>query len=151
MAILHLILVTPERTLFDEAVDAVTCTTVDGQITLLPGHTALVAELAAGELLVRQKNTLQVLHAGGGFIQVQPSGKVVVLSDAAEHVTEIDAKRAEEALARAKERLAQTHLSDREYMATAALLERNSARLKIVRKHAHRRKSGITGEGVLEE
>jgi F-type H+-transporting ATPase subunit epsilon len=108
--------------------------------------------LVDGDLrvVVRQEVYVQ-LFAGGGFIQVFPGSKVVILADAAERVTEIDVARAEEAAVRAKDVLEKSQMSDREYAATSALLDRNLARLKIVRKHAHRRSSPITSEGVLEE
>lgn len=144
-------LITPEKTLFDEVVDSLTCSTTLGQITVLPNHLPFVAELVADELIVRQGKDEHILHAGGGFIQVFPGSKVVILADAAERVTEIDVARAEEAAVRAKDVLEKSQMSDREYAATSALLDRNLARLKIVRKHAHRRSSPITSEGVLEE
>lgn len=144
-------LVTPERTVLREEVDSITCTTTKGQITILPNHVPLVAELAADELIVRVRGEARVLHAGGGFLRVEPGSSVVVLSDAAEHAADIDAARAEEALVRAQKRMQEAALSDREYALTSALIERNSARLKIVKKYSRRGRVPITSEGVLEE
>ncbi len=151
MNTLHLQIVTPERTLLDQVADSVTCTTTLGQITVLPGHAPLVAELVPGELVSRIQGDEKLMHVGGGFLQISPAGDVVVLADIAEHEHEIDANRAKEALERAKQAMQSSSLSSREYAATSALLERNYARLRVVRKRAHRRTSSITGEGVLEE
>ncbi len=148
---IHIQIVTPERTLLDTEVDSITCTTTLGQVTILPGHVQLVSTLIPGELVVRMSKETKTLHVGGGMLKVSANSEVVILADAAEHIGEIDEQRAAEALARAEERLASEQLGDREYAATTALLERNLARLRIVRKHAHRRKASISGEGVLEE
>ncbi len=151
MSLLHLQIVTPERILLDQKVDSITCTTTLGQITILPGHVPLVAELLPNEFIVRTASVEKSVHVGGGFLQINPKGQVIVLADIAEHEHEIDADRAKEALERAKVAMQSANLSAREFATTSALLERNYARLRIVRKRAHRRSSGITGEGVLEE
>jgi F-type H+-transporting ATPase subunit epsilon len=149
--ILYLRLVTPEKQLLSEEVASLTVPTENGHITILPQHAPLVATLVPGELVIRGGQRERPFHVGGGMLRVEAGSQVTILADAAEHVEEIDIARAQEALARAKERLESEQLSDREYAATAALLDRNLARLRIARKHAHRHHAGITGEGVLEE
>ncbi len=148
---LHFQFVTPEKTVYDQQVDSITCSTTLGQVTILPHHMPFVGELVPDELVVRVNGEEQILHCGGGFVQVLPSSRVVILADTAEKLSDIDIQRAEEAAKRAKDLLEKTQLSDREYATTSALLDRNLARLKVVRKHAHRRSAPITGEGVLEE
>lgn len=151
MASIHFKFVTPERTLFDGQADSITCSTKQGQITVLPNHAPLVAELVLGEIIVTHKGNSQLLHVGGGFLQIQPHSEVVALADSAEHVAEIDLARAEQAVQKAQETLAKAaSLSDQEYVTTAALLERNMSRIRIARKHSHRR-TAITNEGVFEE
>lgn len=151
MPSIHFKFVTPERTLFDGQAESITCMTKQGQITVLPGHAPLVAELVPGEILVSQKGVAQPLHVSGGFLQIQPDSQVVALADSAEHVAEIDIARAEEAVQKAQATLAQaSSLSDQEYATTVALLERNASRVRIARKHSHRR-TVITNEGVFEE
>ncbi len=151
MSQLQLVLVSPERTLFSGFAESVSCQTEDGEITILPHHTPLLATLRAGELRVVVDGQVQLFHVGGGFAEVQAGSSVIILADASERVSEIDAERAADALQRAKERLAQESLTDREYAAVASLIERNAARLQITRKHSHRRRSPVTSEGVLEE
>lgn len=152
MSSLHISLVSPEHTLFSGEARRMSCHTSDGVITILPHHTPLITALVAGELEVLAADGVShIFHVGGGFVEVQPGSTVAVLADTSERVTEIDAARAAEALKLAQERLQREALSDREYAAVASLIERNAARLRIVRKHAHRRRTSITGEGVLEE
>ncbi len=151
MASIHFKFVTPERTIFDGQVGSITCATTQGQITVLSHHAPLVTELAPGEIIVTQNGTPQLLHVSGGFLQIQPNSQVVALADSAEHVAEIDLARAEQAVQKAQETLAQAaSMSDQEYATTAALLERNLSRIRVVRKHSHRHMA-ITNEGVFEE
>lgn len=152
MSSLHFQLVTPERTVLAEDLTSLSCPTKLGQITVLPEHIPLVAELAAGELIARsvQKGE-HYIHVDGGFITVKPGNQVVVLADAAEHSHEIDLKLAEEARDKAQEKLAGPNLSEEEYVQVAAALERSLSRINVARKRAHRRTSPITGEGVLHD
>lgn len=150
---LYLQLITPERTLFEGQLQSLSCQTLDGQITVLPGHIGLVSVLVPGEFIMRLPvGQEQILHVGGGILRVEgKENRVVVLADAAEHAVDIVAKASEEAIAAAKKRLEDTSLSDREFAAVISKLERDRTRLRIFRKHAHRHRAGITGEGVLEE
>lgn len=143
-------LVTPERTVLHEELDSLSCPTTLGQITILPGHIPLVATLVAGELISRAGGKEHNIAVTGGFIEVKANNEVVALADAAEHYYEINEKRAQEAKERAQKALKETKLSSEEYARVAASLERNLQRIKIQRKHAHR-KNPITEEGVFKE
>lgn len=151
MAKIHLQLVTPERTVLSEEVASLVCPTTEGQITILPGHVALISTLESGELVAKNGGEPYNIHVAGGFVQVQPGGKeIIILADSAEHFYEIDIARAEEAKALAEKTLKEQKLSDEEYAFTAALIQKNLSRINIARKHAHRR-SKITGQGVFHE
>lgn len=151
MATFHFKLVTPERVVLQEELDSLSCPTKLGQITVLPHHAPLVAELTPGELIARSGKDEHFIHVAGGFVEVSPEGGVSVLADSAEHFYEIDIKEAEAAKQRAIETLRETKVSDEEFVRAAASLERSLSRLNIARKHAHRRKSPITSEGVLHD
>lgn len=143
-------LVTPERVVLSQELASLSCPTALGQITILPGHAALVAALAAGELHARTEKDDFYVNVTGGFVQVSGGNEVVVLADAAEHHYEINVKRAEEAKARAEKALKETKVYSEEYAQVAAALERNLTRINIARKHA-RKKAPITGESALAE
>jgi F-type H+-transporting ATPase subunit epsilon len=152
MAKLNFKLVTPERTVLSEEVDSLSCPTVDGQITVLPHHIPLIAPLAAGELIAHVGIEKRHIAITGGFVEVRPDNQIIILSDAAEHAHEIDEQRAEEARKRAEESMKNKQtLSDEEYAQVAAALQRSMARLKVVKKSAHRGHHGVGSEGVLPD
>ncbi len=151
MAKLSFQLVTPERTVLSQELESLSCPTTLGEITILPHHTELVATLVPGELRAKTEKDEFFLHVAGGFVEVKPGNEVVVLADAAEHHYAIDTKRAEEATKRAQTAMKEKKMSSEEYATVAASLERSLSRLNIARKHSHRRRAPITGEGVFKE
>ena len=150
MSTLNFQLATPERVVLTKELTSLSCPTTLGEITILPHHAELVETVVPGELHAKADGEDFYLHVAGGFVQVRKGSEVVVLADAAEHHYEIDAKRAEESIVRAKKAMTEQTLSEEEYAKVAASLERSLARLNIQRKHAHR-KAPITGEGVFSE
>jgi F-type H+-transporting ATPase subunit epsilon len=134
---------TPERVVFKDEVDQVTLPTKMGQITILPDHIPLVASLVAGELIVKKEKEIIPMSISGGFVEVRPQSKVVILADTAERLEEIDEKRAEEARQRAAELLQQKRVDAEEYASLSAKLQKELARLKVARKHRHLRGSQV--------
>lgn len=143
-------LVTPERTVLQQELVSLACPTTLGQITILPGHTTLVATLIPGELHAKAATNDFFIFVSGGFVQVNPNNQVIILADAAEHHHEIDQARAEEAHARAQKALSEQKLSDEDYAKVAAALERSLGRINIKRKHSHR-KNPLTGQSAFKE
>lgn len=141
-------IVTPERTVFEEEVDQATLPIERGEITILPKHMPYIGTLQAGEILLKKNLSSEEvsLATSGGFVEFHDD-TLIVLADTAERAEEIDVVRAEEARKRAEE-LKKDRLSmdDEEYARTAAILEKELARIKVARKHRTHR--GITmGEG----
>ncbi len=148
---MHLKLITPERTLLEEEVYKLSCPTLDGQITILPGHANLVSALQSGELIAYDEEHGQhFLHVAGGFVHITDGANIIVLADSAEHHHEIDISRSEEALAEARQIISKTDMADEEYAMAVTMIQKNMSRIKIARKHAHRR-TGITSEGVFHQ
>lgn len=133
---LHFQIATPERVVFDAPeVESITLPTKMGEITVLPDHLPLVASLVPGEVRVKISGQDVLMAVSGGFIEVKP-GKVVVLADTAERAEEIDEARANEARERAHQLMQQERVAEEtDYAALAAKLEKELARLKVVRKH----------------
>lgn len=150
MAKLRLKLITPERTVLSEEVRSLTCPTEDGQITILPGHAPLVANLVSGEFIAKGEGPERYLHVAGGVIEVRKNNEIVILADAAEHHFEIDIARAEEAKKQAEALLKEQHLADEEYATAAWLLQKNLSRINIARKRASHR-TRVTSEDSLNE
>jgi F-type H+-transporting ATPase subunit epsilon len=103
---LHLQIVSADRSLVNEQrVDEVEIPGSEGYFGVLPGHTALLALLGAGELWYRKGQEKFYLAVAFGFAEVLPD-RVTILAQIAEHAHEVDVSRAEAAKARAEQRLA---------------------------------------------
>lgn len=99
-------IVTPERTVVEEDVDAVYAKTSDGSVGILPKHVPLVAPLEIGVMTYVKAGQRQPLAVMGGMLKTDGKS-VTVLSDAAELSSEIDAVRAQHAKDRAEAQLHQ--------------------------------------------
>lgn len=138
---LTLELTTPERIVLKESYDSATIPTQEGEITVLPGHLPLVANLANGMITVRKGATESYLAVSGGFLEVQPGGKLVILADSAERAEELDLAKVEEAQERARKLLEEKRdLDDVASAAAVAALERELARVRVARHHHSRRR-----------
>lgn len=127
-------IVTPERIVFEDAVDAVSFPTIEGEITVLPHHIPLVTLLASGVLRIKKGKEEIPLAVSGGVVEV--TGKhIVVLADTAERADELEEEKIEKAK-KAAEKLMQEKRFDAEGFAEAtAALERELARLKTIKRH----------------
>lgn len=105
MPSIRLDVVTAERSIYSEDVDAVIAPGVEGELGILPHHAPLMTTLQPGELRIKKGGEEVSLSITGGFLEVRPD-RVVVLADAAERADEIDVARAEEAKRRAEQLLA---------------------------------------------
>ena len=144
MNLINFQLVTPEKTVLSQELASLSCPTTLGQITILPGHIPLVANLAPGELHAKTADGQEsFIFVSGGFVQVNAGSKVIVLADSAEHHYEIDEQRAKEAVERAQKEMAEKTMSGEEYAKVAAALERSMGRIHIARKHAHRKTPSV--------
>lgn len=107
---LKLKIITPEKTILEEMVDQVTIPTTEGEITVLPGHIALVCALKSGDIVAKSGDEIIPMAVAGGFIEIKPSTgsgqamtEVAILADFAEHVGDISEDVVEKAKARAQE------------------------------------------------
>lgn len=132
MATFRLEIVTAERMIYSEDVDAVVAWGVEGQLGILPHHAPLMTMLQPGELMIRKNKEEEYLAISGGFIEVRPD-KVIILADACERADEIDIARAEAAKRRAQETMKAAPLSAEAASAEAAL-RRSLARLRAAEK-----------------
>ena len=98
--------VSPEKTVFSDDVNMVIARSTGGEIGILPNHAPLIASLTTEFFRILTDDGEKTLAVTGGFIEVQPK-KITVIAVTAETPEEIDVDRAQKALERAKERLAQ--------------------------------------------
>lgn len=137
MSILKLSVTTPEGDLFKGEASQITVNTEMGEITILPNHIPLVSIIQPGELLIKQNNQEIPLAIYGGFIEIKNNNEVSILADAGEKISAIDEAKAEAAKVKAEEILKQK-FNTADYEDAALNLQRELARLKIVRKYKHK-------------
>ena len=126
---------TPERVLLTESVSSVSLPTSMGEITILPNHIPLVANLVPGEIRYKKNSETNFFSVSGGFIEVKKGNRVVVLADTAEFGHEIDSDRAEKARENAKKIMSKVKKDETTFADAAAILEKNLVRLRVARRH----------------
>lgn len=131
---LKISVVTPEKTLIDEEADEITIPTTEGEITVLPEHVPLMAQIAPGELILRKAGKTDHLAVMGGFVEVDENS-IIVLADFAVYAKDINAAKAEEAKNRA-ERAMKEKRTEEEFRVARdefikAILELKVAKRKI--------------------
>lgn len=122
--------VSQERSLLTEEVESVTVTTVEGEITILPGHIPLFTKLGTGELRYTQNKKVSSIVVSRGFLTVAPNNEVTVMADTAIHDREISAEKAEAAVKKAHETLRMS-ANQRERLLAEAELRRALLEIKI--------------------
>jgi len=138
-------IVTPEKTVFDDGVDQVTLPTTDGQVTILPNHRSYIASLDPGEIMLKKGQEEILLSVSGGFVEFNQNN-LVVLADTAERAEEIDLKRAEEGRKKAEEIKEQRiAIDEEEYARVAASIQKESARIRVAKKHYTKKGISIGG------
>ena len=129
---LKLEIVTPEKKVFDDAVDSVTVPTASGDAGILPNHAPLISALRPGILSYSNKGTTSQMVVSGGFMEVS-NNAVSVLTDTAETADEINAD-----AARAERDVAENQMREfalapvEEAEATRERLESATAKLQLI-------------------
>ncbi len=125
-------IVTPERVVLQQDAVSVIVPGSEGSLGILASHAPLMAELTVGEIRIRDASGHEErLAISGGFMEVS-SNMVRILADTAEKSEEIDVHRAEEAVARAKERLSMAD-TEIDMVRAEAALKRAVNRLRVAR------------------
>lgn len=126
-------IVTPQATVYSEAVDMVTLPGVEGQMGILPHHVQLMTRLVPGEMIVRKNGQVRFLAVGEGLVEVT-GDRVSIVTDMAVASENIDEAKAEEARQRAAARLREK-ISSAEVASVNAALARSLAQLRVKRPH----------------
>ena len=101
------IVVTPERTVFDQSAEFIAMTLFDGEIGISPGHTPMIGRLGCGEMRIRREGHVDRYYVEGGFVEVLDD-VVSVLTRCAVPAGEIDEAVVREQLLSAQSRRATT-------------------------------------------
>ena len=136
----HLDIVNQETQIFSGLVEMVSVTGVEGELGILPGHTALLTSIKPGQIrLTLQGGKKETYYVSGGMLEVQPSS-ITILADTVVRAENLD----EAAAVRAKEH-AEQQLADRkttiDQTKVMQELAKAAAQLRIIRELRKRRGS----------
>lgn len=135
MSELSLEIITPEKPVFKDQVEAVTIPGTLGSFQILKDHAPLISSFEIGIIKIKKASDELFYTTSGGTVEVTHN-KVLVLADSIEKVSEIDSERAEQAKKRAEERLKRKHESDIDEARARASLSRALNRLSAVKKYS---------------
>lgn len=128
-------IVTPERIVFEGEAESLSVMTETGEITVLPGHIALVTSLRPGEMRLKHGGEEHLMVVSTGFLEVRPGNQIVVLADTAERVEELELEKIEKAREEAQKILTEKRaIDDVSAAAATAALEKELARYKVALK-----------------
>ena len=127
---LSLEIVTPEQRVLSVQCDEVRLPGLEGGFGVRPGHTPLIAALAAGELTLVQGGNAQRYAVGEGFAEVSED-HVRVLVEEAVRAEELDPARAASELAEKQQKLQSMKPEDPAYAAQRAQVARAAARAQV--------------------
>ena len=126
--------VTPDRKIIDGAqVKSVTVPSVEGEMTIMPGHAELMALLGIGLLEFQVDGGVRRFAVSEGFLEVR-GDKVAILAETCEEPAHIDVGRAAVDQKEAEAKLAGGNtLSEKDFDVERANLERAIVRQQIAR------------------
>ena len=138
LRMLHASIITPDGTIFEGDVDAISLPTPDGEITVLPHHIPLISIVIAGTVTVRsQGGGEQIFAVSQGVIEVD--GKTIrVLTDTADRAEALQESAVEAAKAAAEKLLSEKRNDVEGFAEATALMERELARLQTIRRQKAR-------------
>lgn len=132
-ATFNLEIIASDHPFFKGECEMLSFTGIDGEYGILANHEPMVTALAAGELRYKINGEWRYAAVSTGFVEIMPK-YVVLLADTVERPEDIDINRANEAKARATERL-NTQQSIKEYYNSQAALNRALSRIKVTSKY----------------
>jgi F-type H+-transporting ATPase subunit epsilon len=130
---IELQIVTPQRHVLAETVQAIEIPGKEGYLGVLPGHAPLITELGIGILAYRKGGETRYLTVIQGYAEVLPD-RVIVLAEISERAEEIDVGRAQAARERAQAELAKTSAGSADWQERRLAVERALVRTQVVGK-----------------
>src|SRR6266508_2583722 len=132
---IRLEIVTPERLVYSDEVDAVNLPGIEGELGVLPHHAPLVTTLGLGELRIRKGGAEENFAIIGGFLQVRPD-RVVVMAETADMASEIDLELAQAARREAERALETGYHEGADLSLARAALQQALLRIRVAeRRH----------------
>ncbi len=128
MAGIHLEIVTPDRSFFNDDIDSVIVRGIEGDLAILKGRAPIVTPLRICKVRIFQNGVERIASVSDGYIS-SVDDNVTIVTDAAEWPDEIDVNRAEAAKKRAEEMLSKKE--DVDFTRAEASLKRSINRLEL--------------------
>lgn len=135
MSELTLEIITPEKPIFKDHVEAVSIPGTLGSFQILKDHAPLISSFDIGVIKIKKASDESFYTTSGGTIEVAHN-KILVLADSLEKISDINVERAEQAKKRAEERLQRKHDADIDEARARAALNRALNRLNAVKKYS---------------
>ena len=131
---INLEIITPEKAVLKEQVDAVTVPGSIGSFQILKNHAPLISNFDIGVITVKKNGDISHYTTSGGTVEVKDNN-VLVLANSAENVNDIDFNRAEQAQKRAEERLSQKQKEEIDEVRAETALHRALNRISASKKY----------------
>lgn len=131
---LHVDIITPDGTVYQGDADSISLPTPDGEITVLPHHIPLISIVAPGTIMVRRGNEESFFAVSRGVIEVDGL-HIRVLADTADRAEKLEEEAIEQAKKNAEKLLTEKRHDVEGFAEATAILERELARLRTVRRH----------------
>ena len=130
MAVFHLKIISSRRVFYEGPCHCLIIPALDGEQAIMAHHDEMIVAIQTGEMRMQteENGDWQYATVGQGFCQVAQN-RATLLADEVELPEELDARRAQEALENAREKMRQKQ-SAREYHLTQAAMARALVRLK---------------------
>ena len=135
MSELNLEIITPEKPIFKDKIEAVTIPGTLGSFQILKNHAPLISTFEIGIIKVKKDSAETYYSTSGGTVEVNKN-QVLVLADSIENINDINVDRAEQAKKRAEERLQKKHEENIDEARAKAALNRALNRLNAVKKYS---------------
>ena len=131
---INLQIITPEKIAYKGKADQITLPTGNGEITVMANHIPLISTMKHGELIIKNDGKEIPMAICNGFIEVRRNC-VIIMTDIAERMEEIDEQKAKEAKKKAQNLLKEKdRMSDVTFADATALLEKSLARIRVARR-----------------
>nr|YP_010192263.1 ATP synthase CF1 epsilon subunit [Athrotaxis cupressoides]QYB20943.1 ATP synthase CF1 epsilon subunit [Athrotaxis laxifolia]QZN07925.1 ATP synthase CF1 epsilon subunit [Athrotaxis cupressoides]BBN66336.1 ATP synthase CF1 epsilon chain [Athrotaxis laxifolia] len=127
---LNLRIITPNRVVWDSEVQEIILTTNNGQMGVLPNHTAIVTALDIGVMKIRLNAQWSTMALMGGFAKID-NNEITLLVNNAERGIDIDLQEAQQSFRLAKADRAQAE-GKRQAIEADVALKRARTRLEAI-------------------
>ena len=129
---IHFKIITPEKIVYEDDVDAIYAQGTAGSFGVLPNHIPFMSSLAVDTAKVEKNGETKVFSIIGGAFQFK-NNEAIILTEVAECGSDIDTARAQLAKERAEAKIASAE-TQRDIKIANAALARAMARLKAASK-----------------